>query len=46
MTLIKFVNSLLMLAIESQGLNETFIEYLMLSVKAKLDWVPFGNQIE
>ena len=46
MTAFKFLTTCVNLWIESHGLNENFIEYLMLSVKAKLDWVPYGHQIE
>lgn len=31
---------------ESRGLKENFLEYAMLSVKAKQDWVPFGNSLK
>ena len=30
---------------EKLGLDEYFIEYFMLSVKAKFDWVPFGTNL-
>lgn len=39
-------SALIAIKIESLGLREYFLEYLMLSVKAKQDWVPFGNQIK
>jgi hypothetical protein len=28
--------------VESHGMKENFIAYIMTSVKAKQDWVPFG----
>ena len=31
---------------ESRGLKEDVFEYTMVSVKAKQDWVPFGNKIK
>lgn len=40
------LSALLALKIEATGLKEYFLEYVMLSVKAKQDWVPFGNQIK
>ena len=33
------------LYLESKGLDEYLIEFIMTSVKAKQDWVPFGNKI-
>lgn len=30
---------------ESKGLKESSMEYVMLSMKAKLDWVPYGNKL-
>jgi len=32
--------------IESRGIDENPLVYLMISVKAKLDWLPYGNKIE
>lgn len=31
---------------ESNGLKENSYEYIMLSVKAKTNWVPYGNRIK
>ena len=31
---------------EKLGLGEYFIEYFMLSVKAKFDWVPYGTNLK
>ena len=38
--------ALLTLYIESNGLKEKLIEYVMLSLKAKQDWVPYGNRLK
>jgi len=39
------MKTLILLLFESHGVQENPMEYLMLSVKAKIDWVPFGNKI-
>jgi hypothetical protein len=33
------------LIIESNGLKEHWVEFIMLSMKAKQDWVPYGNSL-
>jgi len=30
---------------ESRGLDENIMEYIMLSLKAKQDWVPYKNSL-
>lgn len=45
-TSLSITTALVGLWIESGGLKENFFEYIMLSVKAKQDWVPYGNQIK
>ena len=45
-TTASILSATITLWIESKGLKEQFLEYVMLSVKAKQDWVPFGNQIK
>ena len=30
---------------ESEDLHEDFFEYILVSLKAKQDWIPFGNLI-
>lgn len=44
-TIISFVTTSLSLWIESRGLGEDFLEFIMTSVKAKQDWVPHGEKI-
>jgi len=34
-----------LLKVESAGVEENLLEYAMLSVKAKQDWIPFGNKL-
>lgn len=33
------------LKIESRGLQEVFVEYLMMNMKAKMSWVPYARKI-
>ena len=44
-TLLSVLVTCMTLYFESNGLGEQFMEYIMTSVKAKQDWVPFGNKI-
>lgn len=46
MTILKFTFAALKLWVESKGLGERFFLYLMISMKAKLEWAPFSNQLE
>jgi hypothetical protein len=43
--MISISTTLFSLWTESKGLRERPIEYIMLSMKAKLDWVPYGNKL-
>jgi len=44
-TVISFFVTTFLLYVESQGVEEHLLEYSMLSVKAKMDWVPFENKL-
>ena len=44
-TFLSIINAAGMLSLESWGLGEVFIEYLMRSMRAKLDWVPYHRKI-
>lgn len=44
-TAFSFVITLCLLRVESSGVEENLLEYAMLSVKAKQDWIPFGNKL-
>lgn len=44
-TVISIITTAVSLWIESNGLKENFIEYVMTSIKAKQDWVPFGYKV-
>jgi hypothetical protein len=44
-TIISFITTCFALYIESRGLEEPFMEFIMTSVKAKQDWVPHGDKI-
>ena len=45
-TIFSFVSTILTLKIESNGIKENWLEYMLISVKAKQNWVPFGSAIE
>ncbi len=45
-TVFSIVKTMVQLCIESKGYHEHPCEYIMLSMKAKQDWIPFGNQIK
>ena len=42
-TVLSLVFTLFAIFTESKGLHESMLEYLMISMKAKQDWVPYGN---
>ena len=44
-TVFSVITTIFSLAVESKGLKESSMEYIMLSMKAKQDWVPFGNKL-
>ena len=44
-TFVSFVITVCLLKVESAGVEENLLEYAMLSVKAKQDWIPFGNKL-
>ena len=44
-TVLSIITTCLSLLIESRGLSEPFMEFIMTSVKAKQDWVPHGDKI-
>ena len=44
-TLASIFNAGGMLCLESYGLGENFIEYLMRSMQGKLDWIPYSRNI-
>ena len=44
-TCISICTTLFSIWTESKGLKESSMEYVMLSMKAKLDWVPYGNKL-
>lgn len=44
-TCMSILTTSLSLLIESHGLDEPFLEFIMTSVKAKQDWVPHGEKI-
>lgn len=44
-TILSILSTCLNLYFESKGLKENFVEYVMTSVKAKQDWVPFGYMV-
>lgn len=45
-TLFSILTMIVTLQYESSGLKEHWLEYMMLSMKAKQDWVPFGDEIK
>lgn len=45
-TAFSIFSTMLQLAMESKGFHEHPCEYIMLSMKAKQDWVPFGSLIK
>ena len=45
-TLLSIFTTLMQLFMESKGYHEYACEYIMLSMKAKQDWVPFGSLIK
>lgn len=45
MTLLSIITNVFNLVVESQGLKEHPVEFIMLSMKAKQDWVPYGNSL-
>ena len=44
-TVLSIVSNVINLFIESHGLKEHWLEFIMLSMKAKQDWVPYGNSL-
>ena len=44
-TILSIITTCVSLKIESKGLDEPFLEFIMTSVKAKQDWVPHGEKI-
>jgi len=44
-TFFSFLTTIFLLYVESKGVEEHLLEYSMLSVKAKMDWVPFENKL-
>ena len=42
-TIISIISTLSQLYMESKGYREHAPEYIMLSMKAKQDWIPFGQ---
>lgn len=42
-TVLSFLFTLFNLFTESNGLHESWLEYMMTCLKAKQDWVPYGN---
>ena len=45
-TVINIIITFYYLWAESRSLREDLFEYSLLSMKAKLDWVPYGNQLK
>lgn len=45
-TSLSLVSTLVQLYIESKGFQEVACEYIILSMKAKPDWIPFGNVLK
>ena len=45
-TIISIIFTMFTLYFESKGFHEHPCEYIMLSMKAKQDWIPFGNKIK
>ena len=45
-TFISITSTLFQLYLESKGYREHAPEYIMLSMKAKQDWIPFGQIIK
>lgn len=45
-TALSIVSTCANLYMESRGLQENLLEYIMTSVKAKQDWVPFGYMLQ
>lgn len=44
-TALSIINAAGMLSLESYGLGENFVEYLMRSMQGKLDWIPYNRKI-
>lgn len=45
MSIYSILTNFLSLIIESRGLNEYWMEFIMLTMRAKQDWVPYGSKI-
>ena len=45
-TVLSIISTCINLYTESRGLYENLLEYIMTSVKAKQDWVPFGYKLQ
>lgn len=42
-TSMSILTTIISLSFESKGLEENLVEFIMTSVKAKQDWVPYGD---
>jgi hypothetical protein len=45
-TIINIVMNSYFMWAESNSLREYALDYILLSMKAKIDWVPYGNKLK